>query len=152
MEEENKRLKAQLKNVDGSITPESSVSAAKESYEPDKEDDFGQSPITSDTNEAELPRLDTQAPLTASIEQTYHGTTSTLFDADADPSRSLAAENSATRKRSSSNMQNKLIAAATRQRLFLSTRKRILLTWYQVNSRESISILVNWTLMVWIPN
>lgn len=117
LEEENQRLKARLSSTEPLVTPQPGVSDSRSSFGLDDGDASENSSVANENHGSVLMRPNTKENLAAESEETYHGTTSTLFDAGSEPPKRTAAENAVTKMRSASSMQNNLIAAATRQRL-----------------------------------
>lgn len=116
LEEENKILRRQLWAADGSALQQPSLSQSKESLEPCAADDSAGLPTVSACQDEESERRNEHESPGVEIETTYHGTTSALFDADAEPSRRAATGMSNMSKRSTTSMQNNLIAATAKQR------------------------------------
>ena len=153
LEEENQRLKARLSSTEPSVIPQPGVSDPRGSFGLDDGDASENSSIANENDGSGSMRPSTNENLAVDFEETYHGTTSTLFDAGSEPPKRTAAENAVTKMRSASSMQNNLIAAATRQRLCLcATMRRITDLLPQASWRESIFRLANWILTVLILN
>lgn len=113
MEEENKRLKARLEGGGDLVSTTQDAIPYREDLSRDYDDVYENSSVLS---EPQVIQAEAHETLVTDNEGTYHGTTSTLFNAEAEPSRPLLAGHVTARKRSMTSMQNNLIAAATRQR------------------------------------